>query len=114
MNYEEITVKRIAVEVISDHNAPCEYWFPGRNGSEELPDVMELKDMLRYAEQRLVGRPVSIGIAIIYEAPSVIGKQLIRRTPHRIDKREALETLMRQVLGDCVEDAKAEAKKEPA
>lgn len=108
MEYQGITIKRVAVGVQSQHNAPAEYWSP-REGDTQLPDIKELADMLLHAEQALIGRPEDIMIAIIYEAPGVPGKQLNRRTQHRIDRRENLDTLMRKVLDDCVEDAKKEA-----
>ncbi|WP_025228508.1 hypothetical protein [Fimbriimonas ginsengisoli] len=111
MEYQGIMVKRIAVGVISDHNAPSENWFPG-DGNSTLPDVKELLDMLQYAEHRLIGRPVSIIIAVVYEAPEVIGKQLNRRTPHRIDQRVKLDVLLGQVLADCVEDARVQTQSE--
>jgi hypothetical protein len=105
VKYQGITLKRIAVAVLSKDLAPEEHWFP-REGETELPDAKELADMLLHAGQALIGRPEDIMIAIIYEAPGVPGKQLNRSTPHRIDRRENLETLMQGVLADCVEDAK--------
>ena len=103
--YRGISVQRIAVGVQSQHNAPAEYWSPSE-GDDGPPDKKELADMLSYAEAALVGRPTDICIAIIYEAPGVVGKQLNRRTPYRQDRREDLVALVDKVLDDCVEDAK--------
>ncbi|AIE87599.1 hypothetical protein OP10G_4231 [Fimbriimonas ginsengisoli Gsoil 348] len=49
---------------------------------------------------------------MVYEAPEVIGKQLNRRTPHRIDQRVKLDVLLGQVLADCVEDARVQTQSE--
>lgn len=105
MENQWIKIKQVAVGVESQHNAPAEYWTP-REGETQLPDIKELADMLLHAERSLRGRPENITIAILYEAPGIPGKRLHRKTPYQNDLRENLDTLMRKVLDDCVEDAK--------
>lgn len=104
VKYQGISIRRIAVGVQSHDNAPAEYWSPGEDESE-LPDTKELAEMLAYAEMKLRGHPTTITIAVIYEAPNVVGEQLNRRTSYRPDKRQSLDSLLRDVLSDCVEAA---------
>ncbi|MEG4917687.1 hypothetical protein [Microcoleus sp. B7-D4] len=103
--FRNIEIKRIAVGIQSNDNAPSEEWYPSEH-EPEMPDGAKLKELLSYAKRKLVGRPISIMLAVIYAADGVAGKQLNRSiSAEEANSPEALESLRDEVLEDCILDA---------